>query len=196
MILHNTKLKNELKKIEQKYPELVDVLVFGSVVRGKVHPTDVDILVLFKRIVDKSVEYVVRKVLERYIQNISIISKVERAVCDATFDARESVLFEAKSLLTGKNRAQEYGFSSFGMFKYGFGRWSTLQKTKFYYALNGRGTRGIIDTVQGIKLADSVIIVPLEFVEEFRRFLERWKIEFVYVPMIIPTRMGKKSILG
>jgi len=195
MILQSIKLKNELHKIVSIHPELLDVLVFGSTVRGKQHPSDIDLLILFKAKIDKNIEYAVRKLLEKYAQNISIISKTEKTVLDTTFDARESMLFEAKSLLTAKNLAHQYGFSSFGMFKYQFTQWSKLQKTKFYYALNGRGKKGIAEQFYCIKLSDSVMLVPLEHIEEFRSFLETWKIEYVYVPLIIPTRLGRKSIL-
>lgn len=195
MILQPIKLKHELNKIVQKYPELLDILVFGSLVRGKQHPSDIDILLLFKEKVDKNIEYLVRKTLEKHAKNISFISKTEQTVFDSAFDARESMLFEAKSLLTGENIAKQYGFSSFGMFKYQFKQWSKLQKTKFYYALNGRGKTGIADQYKSIKLSDSVILVPLEHIEEFRSFLETWKIDYKYIPLIIPSRLGKKSIL-
>ena len=196
MILQNIKLKNELNTFVKKHPEIVDLFLFGSVVRGKQNPSDIDILILFKKKVDKNIEYLLRKELEKHAKNISIISKTEKTILDIAFDARESVLFEAKSLLTGKNIAQQYGFSSFGMFKYNFGKWSKLQKTKFYYAFNGRGKIGIAEKMHAIKLSDSVILVPLEYIEEFRSFLESWKINYLYIPIIIPARLGRKSILG
>ncbi len=195
MILQNIKLKNELKKITKDHLKVIDVLVFGSTVRGKSHPSDIDILLLFKEKVDKNIEYLVRNILQKYAKNLSLISKTEKTVVDAAFDARESMLFEAKSLLTGKNLAQQYGFSSFGMFKYHFSHWSKLQKTKFYYALNGRGKKGIAESFGCIKLSDSVMLVPLEHIEEFRSFLESWKIEYKYIPLVIPARLGRKSIL-
>ncbi len=195
MTLQNIKLKHELHKIAKSHPELLDVLLFGSAVRGKSTPSDIDILLLFQEKVDKNTEYMVRKVLEKHEKNISLISKTEKNILDPAFDARESILFEAKSLLTKKNIAQQYGFSSFGMFKYNFNQWSKLQKTKFYYALNGRGKIGIADQYKSIKLSDSVMLVPLEHIEEFRSFLETWKIDYKYIPLIIPSRLGRKSIL-
>ena len=69
MILKNTKLKNELKKILSS--ELIDVVLFGSAIRGKEKPNDLDVLVLFKNNVIKEIEYRIRKILENYYQNIS-----------------------------------------------------------------------------------------------------------------------------
>lgn len=196
MIWKNTKLHTELNKKVREHPEIKDIFMFGSAIRGKEHPNDIDILLLFKNKVDKNIEYTVRTILQKYLKNISIISKTEHTMMDEAFDARESMLFEAKSLLTGKNVAQQYGFSAFGLCKYTFGTWTLLQKTKFYHALNGRGKEtGIIQKLEGIKLSDSVILVPLEYIEQFRAFLEYWKLEYTYVPILLPSRLGRKSIL-
>ena len=196
MILKNIKLKNELKKFSKNFDELLDVIVFGSVIKGKSDPSDIDILVLFEKKVDKRIEYELRKILESYYSNISIISKTKSTVLDSSFAARESILFEGFSLLTKDNLAQKYGFSSVGMFKYDFKDWDKLNKTKFYYALNGRGSgSGVIDSVNGIKLSDSVVLIPLENIEQFRDFLDSWRLEHIYVPILIPKRMNKQKIL-
>ncbi len=196
MIFKNTTLKNNLQKLSHKNKEILDIVLFGSAVRGKKDPKDIDILVLFQEKIDKTIEYHIRKELEKYYSNISVISKTTKTVLDDAFDARESVLFEAISLLTGKNLAQQYGFSSFGCFKYTFGIWTKLQKTKFYHALNGRTQEGIAQKIHCIKLSDNVMLVPLEHIEEFRSFLNYWKITYIYIPLIIPARLARKSILG
>jgi len=81
MILKNTKLKNKLIKLAGKQQEVADILVFGSVVRGKEKPNDIDILVIFESKVDKDIEYQIRKILGEYnvsadLLNIKICSFV------------------------------------------------------------------------------------------------------------------------
>ncbi len=196
MILKNLKLKNKLIQLVKLNDHLVDILLFGSTVRGKTDPHDLDILILFTSVVDKEVESQVKKILKEYESNVSIISKTEKTVLELSFDARESVLFEAISLIDGKNLAEKYGFKSFGMFKYNFKGWNKLMKTKFYYALNGRtGKEGIFQSLDGIKLSDQIVLVSLDKIELFRDFLESWKLEYKYVPLIIPARLGRKKIL-
>ena len=63
MILKNTKLKNSIKKLIKNKDNLIDIVVFGSLVRGKYKPNDIDILILFKNNVDKDLEYEIRKQL-------------------------------------------------------------------------------------------------------------------------------------
>ena len=195
MILKNTKLKNELKKFVSG-KEINDILVFGSTVKGKEKPNDLDILVIFNNKVDKEQEHEIKEILKKYFNNVSIVSKTKNTILEDSFDARESVLFEAISLLTNENLAKKYGFIPFGMFKYNFSNWNKLQKTKFYYALNGRGSaKGIFQQLEGIKLSDQIILIPLDKIELFRDFLESWELDYKYIPMIIPERLGKKKIL-
>jgi len=192
----HTKLTNKLKKLSGAHPDISDVILFGSAARGKEKPNDIDILVLFKDKVDKNLEYMIRKEAEKEYSNVSVVSKTEKTVMEESFDAREGILFEGKSLITGEPLARKHGFRSFGMFKYRFGNWSSLQKTKFYHALNGRGGKiGIIALLECIKLSDSVVLAPLEKTEQFREFLDSWKITYIYVPTLMPERLGKKKIL-
>ena len=196
MILKNIKLKNELNKFI-KTTEIKDILVFGSLIKGKEKPNDVDILVIFKKRVIKDQEYQIKKILTRHYNNISIISKTKKTITEASFDARESILFEAFSLLTKKNIAEEYGFLSFGLFKYNFSNWDKLQKTKFYYALNGRGSEeGIFQQLNSIKLSDQTILIPLNKIDNFKEFLDSWKLDYKYIPIMIPKRLGKSKILS
>ena len=196
MILKNIKLKNELNKFN-KTAEIKDILVFGSLIKGKDKPKDIDILVIFKKRVIKDQEYQSKKILTRHYNNISIISKTKKTITEASFDARESILFEAFSLLTKKNLAEEYGFISFGLFKYNFSNWDKLQKTKFYYALNGRGSEeGIFQQLNSIKLSDQTILIPLNKIDNFKEFLDSWKLDYKYIPIMIPKRLGKSKILS
>ncbi len=196
MILKNIKLKNNLKRIVDKRPEIDDILVFGSIVKGKEHPNDIDIIIIFKKTVDKNVEYEIRKELEKYHSDISIISKTKKTVLEPAFDARESLLFEGISILSGKNSAKEYGFSSLGMFKYKIKGWSNLEKTKFYHALNGRsGEEGMLRKLNCIKLSDNIILAELDKIELTKEFLDTWKIDYKYIPLLIPKRMNNKKIL-
>ena len=176
--------------------EIKDIILFGSSVRGKLMPSDLDILIVFANSINKDIEYELSKKLSSHVNNLSVISKTEKTSLDKAFDARESLLFEAQSLITEKNLAEEYGFHSFGMFKYNFGNWDKLKKTKFYYALNGRGNKeGIASMLNCIKLSDSLILAPLEKIEAFKEFLDSWGINYKYIPILLPERLSKKKIL-
>ena len=188
-MLKNTRLKNKIKQ----HPEIDDIILFGSLVRGKEKPNDIDILIIFKDKINKEIELEIKKTFK---EKISIISKTKKLVLEESFDARESILFEGKSFLDDKTLAEKYGYSSLGMFKYNFKDWTNVQRTKFYYALNGRGkSKGISQKLNSIKLSDRIIVLPLNKIEPFREFLESWEIEYKYIPMLIPNRLNKKKLL-
>jgi len=196
MISKNMEFRNKLKNIARSLPGLEDIILFGSAVRGKTNPKDIDVIILFKKNVDKNAEYKIRKELERHYKNISIISKTVRSVLEPTFDARESILFEGISILSGKRLSETQGFSPLGMFKYDIKNWNNLKRTKFYYALNGRsGKGGILQSLDCIKLSDNIILTNLEHVDQIKEFLDSWNLTYIYIPTLIPSRLNKKSIL-
>lgn len=196
MILNDTILSRTLKKIAEKQKDVEDIVIFGSAVRGKEKPEDIDILIIFKDSVIKETEYQIRKEIEKKYKNVSVISKTPITLLDPAFDARESVIFEGKSILKDRTLAEQYGYNPAGMFKCDFKGWSKLKKTKYYYALNGRGTqRGIVDELACIKLADGVVLVPLHTIEPFRSFLEFWEVDYRYIPVLIPERLNRKRLL-
>lgn len=197
MIWQNLRLKNKaLKGILKKRAGIKDIILFGSAVRGKEKPADTDILVLFKEKVAKEDEYLVRKELEKHFKNVSIISKTINSVYDPAFDAREAILIEGISLISGKRIAEKFGLSSLGMFKYNFTGWNKLTKTKFYYALNGRGgSFGILANLGAVKLSDGIVLVPIEKTEAMKEFLDSWNLSYKYLPILLPERLNKKNIL-
>ena len=196
MISKNMVLQNSLKEVIKKHKDVEDILIFGSVVRGKEKFEDIDILVLFKTKIDKNTEYIIRKEFEKHYNKISITSKTIKTAIDPSFDARESILFEGFSLISKDNLAKKYGFVSLGMFKYDFKGWNTLKKTKFYHALNGRkGKKGILHMLNCIKISNNLLLSPLDKIEQTKEFLESWGIEYAYIPIIIPQRLNKKELL-
>ena len=195
-------LNTQLTKISRAFfkrheRQLKDIILFGSFVRGKAKPEDIDILIIFKTKVNKDVEYELKKLFYEYAKNISLISKTEKECAEPSFDARESILFEGYSLISSKSLAEDFGFASFGLFFYDTKTLSNTKKTKFYYALNGRlSKKGIVEELDAIKFSDNVLAVPLDKIESAKEFFEYWGISYKYVPSLIPKRMGRKNIIG
>ena len=189
----------QLKKISRDFfrankDYVIDIVLFGSLVRGKENPNDIDILILFKDKVDKDAEYEFRKNAGK---DVSVISKTEAGLIEPSFDAREGFLFEGYSLVNDECIASRYGFSSFGLVIYDTNGMTNTQKTKFYYALNGRGeSNGIIGSLSGIKISDNVIAVPLDKIEYAKEFFDFWKLDYKYIPSLIPSRLARKQIIG
>ncbi len=190
---------NKISKtfFKENKKEIKDIVLFGSLIRGKTKPKDIDILIIFKTKINKDIEYKFRKLLSNYAQNISIISKTEKEYIEPSFDAREGILFEGYSIINSRFIAEDFGFTSFGLFFYDTKNMTNAKKTSFYYALNGRSSNeGVIDKLNAIKLSDNIIAVPLNNIEVAKEFFEYWGLNYKYIPSLMPKRMGKKNIIG
>ncbi|MBI4155537.1 nucleotidyltransferase domain-containing protein [Candidatus Woesearchaeota archaeon] len=195
-------LKDQLSKTAKIFfnkhkEEISDIIVFGSLLRGKTQPQDIDIMLIFKKKVDKNVEFNLRYLLEKIDKRISISSVSLDNLKKASFVAREGYLFEGFSLINQDFIANQYGFSSFSLFLTTTKDMSNSERVKYYYALNGRrASEGIIKKLNFIRIANDAFIIPLDSIEKAKDFFEFWKLKYQYIPIIMPSRLGKKNILG
>ncbi|MFH1175087.1 MAG: hypothetical protein V1725_08220 [archaeon] len=190
MPLNITALSKRCRAFVKEYPAVQDIILYGSVRKGKGAPADTDILLLFDGRIDKDVEYAFRKAV--VVPNLAVVSKTSM---DDTFPAREGILFEGYSLVYRQAICSRYGFSPFGFFLYDTGQLSNTMRTRFYYALNGRSREGVAKRLRMMKLSANVLAVPLPHLEEAKAFLVAWKLPFVFVPMLIPERLARKDLL-
>lgn len=198
MTLNTTQLCKISRDFYKKHKGIIkDIILFGSVLRGKDNPSDIDILIVFINNINKDIEYEFKKKISRIVSNASIISKTQDSLHDSSFSAREAILFEGYSLINKKPIASLSGFESLGIFIYQTKKLNNVDKTRFYYALNGRsGAKGVIYLLNAIKLSDNIIAVPLSQTENTKEFFTRWNIDYTYVPSLIPSRLAKKHIIG
>ena len=98
----NTKF---LKKINdfllENRKEVIDIILFGSVIKGKNMPNDVDLLILFNDKKNLELGYELRKKLEKDLA-VSVISKTYKEFFEGSFKARDSILAEGFSLTQKK----------------------------------------------------------------------------------------------
>lgn len=165
--------------------------------RGKNEPNDIDILIIFKNKIDKDVEYELKNTLLKINNKISITSTTDLNIKKSTFPAREGYLFEGLSLLKNEPISKQFGFSSFGLFITSTKIMENKDRTRYYYALNGRGTsNGFLNETNSIRFSDDLFIIPLESIEKAKEFFGFWRIKTQYIPLLIPERLGVKGILG
>ena len=198
MKLKNTQLTKISNSFYKKHKESIsDIILYGSFIRGKETPKDLDILILFKNQIDKDQEYDFKKQLKHITPKVSLISKTVKSVKESSFVARESVIFEGYSLIHQKYISSDYNANQKGIFLYRTNNLPNNMKTRFYYALNGRNSvKGIVDQLNCIKLSDNVLLAPLENIERIKEFLTYWDIEYTFIPTLIPSRLDKKQILS
>lgn len=184
-------MENKIKKYN-KNKQIKDIILFGSAIRGKTNPQDIDILILFNNRINKDLEYEIKQELNKIHENISITSKT--TIDEESFIARDSIYFEGYSLLNKKYLSENMGYTSFTLFKYQTSNLTNSQKVTFYNALNGRNSKGLIEEYDCIKLSDNALLVPLENSDFFKEFFDKWT-DYKLIPLLIPSRLAKKKIL-
>ena len=191
-LLRNTRFSSKIKRFYQKNEDkILDIVLFGSAVKGKERPGDIDILVVYKlKKEDLETSQALGAVLKKEGFNVSITSKTYGALFDASFLAREAYLSEAYSFVTGKFVAEGLGYGSFVLFRYELKGMSKSDRMRFYYSIYGRQKEGgVLRQLGARKFSGTIISVPTQNSEQAREFFEHWKISCVEIPVLIPLRI-------
>lgn len=181
---------NAQKVYKKNKSQIIDIILFGSITKGKEKPKDVDIVIVFKDKKNLDISYELRKSLEKNIKiSVEVNSKVYSELFETNFQAREAILVEGYSLLNKINLANGFGFKSMAMFVYKLINKTKSERMRFYYSLYGRNTEGILKKLKAIKYTDTVILVPIENKEIMKEYLDNWNIEFKETPLLLPVRL-------
>jgi len=148
-------------------PEVIDVLFFGSSVRGKAHPGDVDVCVLWNR-------------EKKHIEGG--ISKNYEELFMPEFLAREDILADAISLRLGKKLSEAFGYSSFAGFIYSLRSRDYNERAKFHAAFRK------VSEELGMLRFRGFALVPVSSSEKFKEFLKYWKVPFREVRLLFPKQ--------
>lgn len=170
--------------------EIIDILLFGSVVKGKNQPNDIDILILFHN--DKQLKLCqeLRKKIEEKIEmKIEVTGLSYSELFNKSFLPREAILTEAYSLIYKNSISESLGFRSQIMFNYKLKGKTKSERMKFYYSLHGRNAPGMLKRLAAIKYTETIILCPVENQEKMREYLNSWNLEFKETPLLIPARL-------
>jgi predicted nucleotidyltransferase len=195
-LLKNTKFLSEIKKILKEHnQEILDIILFGSCMKGKEKPKDIDLLVIYKSNKNIDTSYELKKNLKSQGFVVEITDKTYEELLNGSFKAIEGILGEGFSFKSKKLLSESLGYLNFNLFKYNLKRLNKSEKMRFYYSLYGRtkNQQGIIKSLNSIKFSDSIILCPIDKSEEMSEYLKNWNISYTQFPILIPSRL--KNIL-
>lgn len=185
-LLKDIKLQKEIKKIFAGNEGIIDIVLFGSVVRGKKYPQDIDLLLLFSRKVDDAVASELETLLKATEYKIEITTVTYSDLFSESFLPRDTI-FDGISLISGKKISQGFGYKPFVIFKYSLRGFTNSQRVRFFYTLRGRYGKGLLKEM-GYRFGKDSFLIFSEKAEEFKKFLESWKITYQEVEALIPER--------
>lgn len=168
-------LRKKLKGIN--LTEIADIFLFGSVVKGKEFPRDIDVCIVFRK---KILEDKIKEIENRLKEFNVHISSLE---IDNFFRKPRSlvktIFVEGVSIFNKKSFIQNFGFSAYVLYSYDLSKLKSSEKVKFVYLLKGRKKEpGIIKKMDGEWIADSCFIIPIQKDSEMLSILKKWQIPF------------------
>lgn len=158
-------LKEDLKRLLKKYRDIQDFYIFGSFVKGKFKPADIDLaLLVYKK--DFELLSGVLKELKQY-PNLHI----EMVLFNEIFTEPiwKSLLSEGFSIKKDKFLRDLMKIKSGVLYRYSLKKMNRSEKTMFNRAF----TEELINT-QGNPVSAGSVIIPIEQEKEFDEFLNCW----------------------
>ncbi len=173
----------ELKKClkSEKFDKTIfDIVMYGSSVKGKYKPADIDIIVIFRKGTLKErlqkIHFIKQKIkVEKKIDTKGILWE---ELFQEQFFARSGIILEGVSLFDGKPFSYKMDFKGFVLFVYDLRDKSHTEKVKFNYVLSGRKDIGMVNRLEGKHIAPGVIQIPIKSSLEFEEVLKQHDINY------------------
>jgi len=172
-------LKNSLKS-EFKDKSIFDIVLYGSVARGKINYRDIDIAVIFKSGNLKERLDKIQKIKQKVnLNNLDIKALLLEELFQDEFFARSGIFLEGISISSGENFSKKMGFEGWVLFVYNLKNKNHTEKVKFNYLLSGRNSVGMVKKLKGKPLAPGVVQIPIIHSLEFEHLLNLHKVDFI-----------------
>ena len=173
-------LKLNLKSYLKNEKLLVDIFIFGSVLKGKEHPNDIDIIGLFK---DKKYELIEGIIydIKQIGDKLSLRLHIEPLFIEDIHSKKiySSLLYEGFSILHNESLTHLIGFKSALIFTYSLIGKTASEKVMFSYALYGRiKEKGLLGSLNGKELGKGAFFVPFDKEEEIKLFFKQWGVKY------------------
>jgi len=170
-----------IKKIEQwkKKKNIIDIVLFGSSMRGKMIPRDIDVCIMISDSAEEqSLELMdsLGKICDKEEKKIHITMLTASAGIQGN-TLIKTLLEEGYSIVHKKDFAQVWGYQRKTLFRYSLKHFSPSQRVRFHYLLNGRyGMRGILKEVNGKLMGAGTIEVSTKKEDVLEGILKQWNV--------------------
>lgn len=163
--------------------ELVDIILFGSIARGKFSPNDIDVCLVFREKVDLGIVKSVQSILgDRY----HISSLTADNFFTNPHSLAKTLLFEGESLITGKKFADVFSLKSKVIYYYDLSKENASKKVRIVYLLRGRiNGKGLVKELGGEFISSSAFLVPIENDANIQEVFNSWKIKYKRIPIML-----------
>lgn len=180
------KLKKSLKSLLKKEKFLVDIFIFGSVLKSKYQPRDVDLIILFREKNYKKIEEIIYQI-KKIGDKLKINLHSEPLIIDDIYNEKVylSLLHEGYSIRNMKFISNMLNFKPYLLITYNLKDKKSSDKVRFSYALYGRKKgEGLLKTLSGKELGKGSILVPIDKESLIKEFFKQWNVKIKSERMI------------
>jgi len=176
-------MQKELSSVKQwiRKEKVLDVVVFGSSVRGKSKPGDIDLCILISdNDEEKSLDLVdsLGKLTDKLEGDFHLSILTSSSFVKGNTLAK-TLLNEGFSVKDDAPFSSVFGLSNKSLFVYSLKDFSPSKRVKFHYLLKGRyGSEGILKEVKGKFLGTGSIIIPSSKEDLLKEVFDLWKVKY------------------
>lgn len=171
-----------LNKIKEwiKKNKVIDIIVFGSFVRGKENPNDLDLCILIKDTDEKKSLDLVDS-LGRLTDDFRIKCHINILTSSAFIGSTlaKTLLNEGFSISKEKDFSKSFGMESKSLFVYELKKFTPTKRVQFHYLLKGRyESKGILDEIDGTFIGTGSILIPNKKEDILKRVFDKWEVNY------------------
>jgi len=158
--------------------KVIDVVQFGSSILVGTEPNDIDIAVIFQKIPLNEQLEEAQKIKKQLQEQTKLPVHIKSYDFYSFFDkgnfAKESILLNGKSIITGKNFSENFSLIPKVQIYYSLSKLEKKDKVKFNYLLSGKGgDYGLLRKYKGKLLKPGLIEVNPEYETLFINSLKK-----------------------
>ncbi len=158
-------MKEDLRKLLKKYKDIEDFYIFGSFVKGKFKPSDIDVALITQKKDFKLLSSIL-KGLKEY-SNLHMEMFLFKEIF--TEPVWKSLLSEGLSIKKNKYLRDLMNIKSGVLYSYSLKKINRSEKTMFNRAFTEE-----LKNTQGSSVSAGSVIIPIEKEKEFDDFLDCW----------------------
>lgn len=158
-------MKGDLKKLLKEYKDIKDFYIFGSFVKGKVKPADIDVALIAYRKDFKLLSDVLKQ-LKKY-SNLHIEMFLFKEIF--TEPVWKSLLSEGFSVKKNNYLRDLMNIKSNVLYQYSLKKMNRSEKTMFNRAFTQE-----LKATKGTTVSAGSVMIPIAQEKEFDEFLEHW----------------------
>jgi predicted nucleotidyltransferase len=165
-----SKLKKELKD------KVVDIFIFGSFVKGKSKPKDIDVCLVFK---DPVLIELIKKAQQILGEGFHVSSLQVDNFFTKPHSLSRTMMLEGISLFTKKPLSEVFGLKAELLFSYDLSNLQSSKKVRFVYLMRGRyDNKGLVNKWKGEFISRNAFLVSIDKDNEVREVFDRWDVKY------------------